>query len=185
MQNDKATVSAATTRKPGWFGKFPLEEIILFLILLLSIFGVAITDYAPAASWAWWIFMVVVLCVSALVIEKSLLHRKDVSFASLLFTQLIHWGGALLAIVLSLVFVKTGRLTYEGSGLVIMLILSLATFLDGYHVGWRFYLAGLFLGITTVLTAYVEEFMWILIVIAIISLLFAAFLEKHLSSRKS
>ena len=46
--------------------------------------------------------------------------------------------------------VKTGQVTYEGAGLVILLILSLATFLNGTHIGWRFYLAGLLLGLTTV-----------------------------------
>ena len=182
--HDKTTiVSAEQARKPLFFRKILIDEIIFFLILMLSIIGVAITDYAPAASWAYWIFMVAVLCVSALVIEKTLAQYKDCSFTRLLLTQLVHWGATLLAIILSLVFVKTGRITYEGSGLVILLILALSTFLDGQHVGWRFYLAGIFLGITAVLTAYVEEFIWILILVAFVGLVVAVFIEKYLRAK--
>jgi membrane-bound acyltransferase YfiQ involved in biofilm formation len=75
-------------------------------------------------------------------------------------------------------------MTYEGIGLVVLLILSLATFLDGYHVGWRFYLTGTFLGITTVLAAYFEQFMWVMFIIAILSVVFAVYLEKYLTSRR-
>lgn len=151
-----------------------------FVIILLSIIGVAITDYAPTASWAYWIFMVAALGTSAVAIEKTLLHRKDVSFTKLWVTQLIHWGVTLVVILLSFTFVKTGRMTNESSGLVILLILSLSTFLDGYHVGWCFYLAGIFLGITAVLAAYFEEFMWIMLVIAATIIVFSIYLEKYL-----
>jgi len=163
--------------------KLETEEMIFFMIMILSIIGVAITDYAPAASWAYWIFMVVVLGVSAIVIEKTLVNRKDSHLSQLILTQVLHWSGTLVAILISFSFVKTGRLTYEGSGLVILLILALSTFLDGYHVGWRYYLAGIFLGLTAVLTAYVEEFMWILVVIAIACVVLSRFLGRHLSAK--
>jgi len=160
-----------------------IEEVVFYLIILLSLVGVAITDYAPTQSWAYWLFMVLVLCASAIVIEKTLLQRKDISFSKLLITQLIHWGVTLLAIILSFAFVQTGRMTYEGSGLVILLILALATILDGYHVGWRFYLLGIFLGISAILAAYLEEFIGILLVIAVVGSVFAAYLEKYLAKR--
>jgi membrane-bound acyltransferase YfiQ involved in biofilm formation len=76
-------------------------------------------------------------------------------------------------------------MTYEGSGLVILLILSLSTFLDGYQVGWRFYLAGIFLAITAILAAFIEEYMWILLVIAIASIVFSTYLEKYLTENEN
>ena len=127
--------------------------------------------------------MVTALAVSSVVIEKTLLHRKDVSFSKLWLTQLLHWGATLMAIFLSFAFVKTGRMTYESSGLIILLILSLSTFLDGFHVGWRFYLAGIFLGITAILAAFVEEYMWILLVMAIVIVVFSTYLEKYLGAK--
>jgi len=166
------------------FKFFGIEEIIFITIILLSIIGVGITDYAPTESWAYWIFMAAVLCACAVLIEKNLLHRKDVSFSKLLITQLVQWGATLIAIMLSFAFVKTGRMTYEGSGLVILLLLSLSTFLDGYHVGWRFYLAGFFLGMSAILAAYVEEFMWILFIIALASIILSIYVEKLLTAKR-
>lgn len=185
MSDDNPLISKINKHRVSFFKQFETEEIIFFTIILLSIIGVAITDYTPTASWAYWIFMVAALCSCAVVIERTLLHRKDVTFTKLLVTQLIHWGVTLIAIILSFAFVKTGRMTYDGSGLVILLILSLLTFLDGYHVGWRFYLAGVFLAITTVLAAYVEEFMWILLIIAVASIVFAVYFEKYLTAKRN
>ncbi|MDD4915881.1 MAG: hypothetical protein PHW13_12685 [Methylococcales bacterium] len=184
MSDIKPLISKINNHANTFFSNLQIEETILFVIILLSIIGVAITDYAPSASWAYWIFMTAALCTCAVVIEKALLHRKDVTFTKLVITQLIHWGVTLLAIIVSFSFVSSGRITYEGSGLIILLILSLSTFLDGYHVGWRFYLAGVFLGITTVLAAYVEEFMWILFAIGMASLFFASYLEKYLTTKR-
>jgi hypothetical protein len=169
--------------KPPASKWFLLEEMLFFAIIILSIVGVGITDYAPAASWAYWVFMVAALCACAVLIEKTLLPDNALSFPRVLTTQLLHWGATLVAILLSFSFVQTGRMTYEGSGLVILLILSLSTFLDGHHVGWRFYLAGIFLGLSAVLVAYVEEFMWILLVIAGVSVAASIFLEKHFSAK--
>ena len=86
--------------------------------------------------------------------------------------------------MLSFAFVKTGRMTSGGSGLVILLLLSLSTFLDGYHVGWRFYLAGFFLGMSAILAAYVEEFMWILFIIALASIILSIYVEKLLTAKR-
>lgn len=183
MFDDKPNIPNAYARAVAYLKRIETEEIIVSIIIFLAIIGVAITDYAPASSWAYWIFMVAVLCVSAIVIEKTLVDKKGASFTNLLVTQSIHWGVTLIAILVSFAFVKTGRMTYEGSGLVILLILALLTFLDGFHVGWRFYLAGIFLGLTAILTAYVEEFMWILVVIAIASVVLSIYLEKYLTAK--
>jgi hypothetical protein len=176
-------MSNNTDGKTSFFNSIKIEEITFFLIILFSIIGVGITDYAPTASWAYWIFMVVVLCISAVIIEKNLLQRKDQSFSQLLTTQLLHWGATLLAILLSFAFVKTGRMTNEGSGLMILLIIALSTFLDGYHVGWRFYVAGIFLGLISIVAAYVEEFMWILFAVGLACLVLAVYVEKYLAAR--
>lgn len=183
--DDKSFTVKVPNRAVELLKEFKTEEIIFFMIILLSVIGVGITDYAPTESWAYWMFMVTALAASAVVIEKTLLHRKDVSFTQLWVTQLLHWGATLIVIILSFAFVKTGRMTYEGSGLVILLILSLSTFLDGFHVGWRFYLAGIFLAITSILAAFVEEYMWILLVIAIASIVFSTYLEKYLTAKEN
>jgi MFS family permease len=160
------------------------EEWIYLAIMLLLMIGVGITDYAPASSWLYWVFMVAALGMAAIVVEKLNTHAKGIPFLKLLAVQLLHWGATLAAVLVSLSLVHTGRLTYEGSGLVVLLLLALATFLDGFHVGWRFYLAGIVLGIATLAAAYFETYLWVILLVAVFSIVFAIYLEKHLSSRE-
>ena len=90
MPEEKPQISNHHKHTISSFKFFGIEEIIFMTIILLSIIGVGITDYAPTESWAYWIFMAAVLCACAVLIEKNLLHRKDVSFSKLLITQLVH-----------------------------------------------------------------------------------------------
>ncbi len=165
--------------------KFNHEEWVYFLVTLLSLIGVAVTDYAPTQSWVYWFCMVAAFATLAIILEKLQVSRKELPFRKLLITQLIHWGGTMLAVMISFSFVKTGRMTYDGDGLLILLILALATFIDGIHVGWRFYLAGLLLGLTTIFAAYFEQFMWIVIVVAVVCMVFAVRLESYLTTETS
>ncbi len=177
MSDEKSTF---LTRTASTLGKFSHEERIYFLITILSLIGVGITDYAPTQSWVYWFCMVAAFATLAIVLEKLQVSTKEVPFRKVLITQLIHWGGTMVAVLISFSFVKTGRMTYDGDGLLILLILALATFIDGIHVGWRFYLAGMLLGLTTIFASYFEQFVWIVIAVAIASVIFAVLLEKYL-----
>jgi hypothetical protein len=176
--------SSLVARISSILAMFKAEEWIYFTLTILVLLGVGITDYAPASSWLYWVFMIAALASAAITVEKLQFHVKGAPFLKLLSVQLIHWGATLIAVLISLSLVNTGRLTYEGSGLIVLILLSLATFLDGLHVGWRFYLIGLLLAITTILVAYFERFVWVILLVAVISIVFAVYLEKYLSSTR-
>jgi hypothetical protein len=63
---------------------------------------------------------------------------------------------------------------------MILLILALSSFLDGFHVGWHFSVLGILLAISVVSISYVEEFMWIIAIIAVILLVASFFWNKYL-----
>jgi hypothetical protein len=56
---------------------------------------------------------------------------------------------------------KSGNLSDIGVSLVILLILALATMLDGMRIGWQFTLLGFFLAAWAVIIAYVKPFIWV------------------------
>jgi len=62
---------------------------------------------------------------------------------------------------------------------VTLLVLALTTFLDGYHVGWRFYLAGLFLFVYTFIAAYLKAVVWIVILLAVPVIIFGLYWDKR------
>ena len=165
-----------------WGIKF--EEIIYLALIGLSLIGVAITNYAPTQSSVYWFIMIAAFASASIALEHLQAPAKGLPFRKVLTAQLIHWGARLVAVLISFTMVKTGQVTYEGAGLVILLILSLATFLNGIHIGWRFYLAGLLLGLTTVAAAYFEQFMWIIFMVIIASIFFTFYLENYLAAKK-
>jgi len=63
---------------------------------------------------------------------------------------------------------QSGRLDETSASLVVLLILALATMLDGIRIGWQLSLVGFFLGACAVLIAYLEQFMLVAGLLAIV-----------------
>ena len=150
-----------------------VEEAALVVTLVLSIIGIGITDFSPAESYRYWSFMVFIFAVMAVVIGRSRTTRSSPVLDNLILMQTIHWGATLLTLACVFLILRAGRLNYEDTGLVILLILGLAMILDGARVGWRFGVLGLLISITAVTAAYLEEFVWIIISIAACLTLFS------------
>lgn len=140
-----------------------IDEIILVAMVVLSLIGVGIIRYYPQDAFIYWLAMNFVFGIAAMVagrtqaLEKG--HVRGHLVKELLIVQSLHWLGSLLAVFGAFVFLHYGRLSPDSAGLVILLILGLATFLDGIRIGWRFSLAGIYLGTTAVIATVVENFM--------------------------
>ena len=98
--------------------------------------------------------------------------------STLLRTQLLHWAGLLVAVRLVFEMLHKGRLDNENTGLVILLLLALSTFIAGIHLGWRLCLVGGFLGAALVAATYLEEYVWVLLIIGL-AILVVVFVLKH------
>lgn len=169
-----AAFYASHAHRMGFF-----EEIILVLAFLLSLIGIGLTNYSPTSSVRFWMAMTLFMAIAGIVIGavKSI-ERKDMA-ANMIVTQLIHWGATLLAVLGVFLLLQAGRLNYDNSALVLLLIIGLSTFLDGYRISWRFSLIGILVAGTAILAAFVEQFIWPVILLALILLIIAIFWERH------
>lgn len=140
--------------------KFQVEEGILIFLLLLSLLGIGITHFSPADGYWYWIIMIIVFAIFAIAIGWLQSKQNEISFKNLLYEQAFHWGSCMLVVGAMFTLLHSDHLTSHNTGLIILLILSLATFLDGQRVGWRFSLVGLFLGISAILVSHFKHFMW-------------------------
>ena len=147
---------------------FGIYEIILTMLILLSIIGIGITDFSPADSHRYWFAMVPVFAGACLILEWSRARGKGLKWTTIVRTQLLLWLGLLLAVRLAYLLLHTGRLDNENIGLIILLLLALTTFFAGIHLGWRLFIVGIFLGVALIGAAYLEEFVWIFLIIAIV-----------------
>jgi len=147
--------------------KFQIEESILILLLFLSMIGVWITDKTPSDGYWYWMIMIFLFGLAAMIIGGMRAKKREHLLRDVLLVQTMHWGGSMLIVLAAFSLLHSGRLDSENTGLVILLILALATFLDGIRVGWRFSMAGVFLGITAVLAGHMRHFIWPVILLAV------------------
>lgn len=154
------------------------EDIVLVLAFMLSLIGVGLTDFSAASSFRFWVAMTVFMAAAAIIIGTvRYIEGEDTGF-DVIFAQFFHWGATLLTVVGIFLLLKAGRLNYENSGLVLLLIIGLATFLDGYRISWRFSLIGAMISVTAIIAAFVEQFIWPVLFVAILVAVIAVFWEK-------
>lgn len=144
-----------------------ITQGIFIALVLFALIGVVIADISPADAHGFWILMLGVFAAASIYCGRQHTDVNGNPVAGTVLKQVIHWGGALVAILCVYTLLHTGRINYEEAGLIMLLVLALATFLAGTHAGWRFYVLGSLLAITTVVAAYLEEFMWVILLLGV------------------
>ena len=143
-----------------------INQIVFSALVVLAMIGIIITNISPATALYYWIFMLILYAGTSIYLGKKLASDKEEDIENFVLKQIIHWGASLVAILCVYTLLHTGRVNHEEAGLIMLLILSLSTFLAGSHVGWHFYLLGALLCTATIVIAYIEMFMWVIILVA-------------------
>jgi hypothetical protein len=168
----------AATEKERPHRFFGIYEIVIMMLIALSIIGIGITDFSPTDSYKYWVAMVPIFCGACLVLEWSRMRGRGSRWTTVLRTQLLLWAGLLVAVRLVFEMLHKGRLDNENTGLVILLLLALSAFIAGIHLGWRLCLVGGFLAVALLAATYLEEYVWILLIIGL-AVLVLVFLWNH------
>lgn len=154
-----------------------LEDGILVFLLILSLAGVAITDYSASDGYGYWLIMVFVFAFFAILTAWIQTKHTNRKFSNIVKHQAMHWSTTLLAVGGGFMLQKSGHLSPDAACFVILLLLSLASMLDGLRIGWRFILVGLFLGTSSVIGAFYNPHMWIDVIIAVVIVVASLFGE--------
>ncbi len=148
--------------------RFQIEEGIFILLLLLSLVGIGITDFSPEDGYGYWLIMVLVFGLLAVLVSWFQSKKGDVDFGAIIKEQTLHWTASLIVVGGAFLLEQAGKLDESSASLVVLLLLSLATMLDGIRVGWQLSLVGFFLGACAIIIAYVEQFMLASALLAIV-----------------
>ena len=154
------------------------DGAIMILLVLLSILGVGITDFSPLSSHWYWLAMVVATGIACIVMEWSRARENGLSVTAIVKKEALGWLGVLLAVRLVYFLFHAGRLNSENTGMVILLILALATFLAGLRLGWRLCMLGGLLSGTLMLATFLEEFLWIVLLVVLAAAAAAYFMAR-------
>jgi hypothetical protein len=162
-----------------------VEEVVLIIVIILSLLGIAVTDFSPQDAFVYWMSMIFVFGICAIItgwFNAKLIHDPEEEghkIKELFKDQFLHWLGALVAVGCLFSFVEAEKIDQETTSLMVLLILALSTYLDGIRIGWRFSLAGFYLAITAVAANFLETFMPWLIALAVIIIGVTVYFEKR------
>ncbi len=159
--------------------KKSMERVALAVVFILAMLGVGVTDYAPLQSLNYWGAMAIILALSGLIMGWSKAQHLKQPVLQSLRVQIVHWIATGIAVFGIFLLLKAGRLNYEGTGLVLLIVLGLATFLDGYRLNLFFSLVGVFIFALAMIAAYIEEYLWVLLIVMLILGVIVFFWERH------
>jgi hypothetical protein len=167
FRKDTVTVPKDKAAERNFIHGFKIFEIIFIILMVLSLIGVGVTDFSPSHSYWYWFAMAPTFACAFLIIEWTRVRSEAKSWVNILKTQLLTWLGLLFAVQVVYLLLRAGRLTYESTGLVILLLLALTTFVAGIQLGFLLCLLGGFLGLTVLMVAYLEQYVWVLVFLAV------------------
>jgi hypothetical protein len=173
----------ATAEKTGRFRRITYYEWVLIALMTLAVVGIGITFFSPQKSYRYWIAMVPVFGAFCLSIEWARLSGKGQDKWAVVRDQLYHWFATLVAVLLVYLLSNAGKLNPQDTSTVILLLLALSTFLAGIQIGWRLYLIGFYLSVVMVTTAFLKDYLWVLILLGILTILVYVLLRSRKRQR--
>lgn len=149
--------------------RLKIDSIIFIILVAAALIGVAMTNSAKTQAYLyWWVLMAieaVVITVWAIWLSHQQVLNKPIRLV--LYEQLVLWLAALAAVFLIYRLMGLGLVDINAAGLLMLLILAFATFIDGALVSWKLFLVSLIFIITLLFASYVEKFIWALILISL------------------
>ena len=171
-----APTSAPAQRSPQ---SRTVLRVVFLVLVLLSIGGVAIMDFAERYALWYWLAMAPIFGGASVGLAwQRTARNSEESAAHFLRRQVLHWGVLVLAILLVFLQQSTEALTPATSGLFALLLLAVATLLAGVHFEWRMAILGAVLAVTFAAAALAEEFFWAILVMAVIAYVVILFLKR-------
>ena len=170
------------TLRDWWRARHRIAMEALFLgVVVLTVIGVALTNIAPAASYRYWLFTVGLFALAGVLTGNLRAREEHRSLFHVTLEQTVHWAVTLLAVLIVHLMLLSGRLTYEATGLILMLLLGQAVALDGFHrTGWRFALLGLAIMAMALFAAWFAAYVWMVVVGGLLLWLAAVLLDAYL-----
>ena len=144
-----------------------LRDLPYGVVLVLTLVGVAYTSFSKRPIVAYWEFLVPVMGVVC--IGTGWRHAHKQARLRLIWTQALHWLAFVVAMNLILLPNVQNMLNSDATGLAILLLLGLGTFVAGVHIlSWQVCLLGLVMALCVPAIAWIEESALIMLLGAIV-----------------
>ncbi len=134
-----------------------LKELPYITVLALTILGVAYTSISHQPLVGYWEFLALAMAVVCIGTGWVHAHSKEVRFR-MLWTQVLHWLAFLVAMNIIVLSDVQRLLTAPGTGLALLMLLALGTFVAGIHVSWQICVLGLAMALAVPAIAWLTTY---------------------------
>jgi hypothetical protein len=110
--------------------RFLWQQLPYVAALVLAVAGVAYTNVSHQPLVGYWEFLAIAICVVCVVTKWPEIQGKEAQLR-LIWTQALHWVGVLVTMNIMLVSGVQQFLPTPATGLVLLTLLALGTFLAG------------------------------------------------------
>jgi hypothetical protein len=177
MQENPATTAPSARDRLGGI----VYHLGLYIFMLVwSVIGLFFTHLDPRYSVLFWEATTIVFAVIAI---GRVLAAGGTGRYRLALKQVAHWGAFLGSMLLLHARQVTEVLNDNSLAIVMLLLLALATFLDGLYVDWRFCVVGVLLGVGVLVVATLANAILVLLLLLVAAVGVLYFL-RHLGRRE-
>jgi hypothetical protein len=156
---------------------FLAQNWLYILMLILAMFGVAVTNVARQAMTAYWIALAPVFAAICIYARWRAIDNEEELNWKLVGEEMLHWTAVMVAMYLVFVADVKQMMNADASALMILTILALGTFTAGIHIGvWRISFVGVVLALGVPLIAWIDQVTLLLVLLAAVLITFLGLL---------
>jgi hypothetical protein len=164
--------------RPQGFGRWLSLRLPYLVVLILAILGVAYTSMSGRPLYGYWEFLGFAIGLACIGIG----WRQTTDRAArkqLIITQALHWTAFLIAMSILLLPSVNNFLNGPATGLALMLLLALGTFVAGIHVSADIAILGIVLALTVPAMAWLKQSALLLVLIGLVIGAFVVIFRPH------
>jgi hypothetical protein len=165
--------------------RFSLRSVLIrdwpyFIMLILGVFGVALTSFARPAVTIFWLILCPLFGIICVAARWREVKDREAQWL-LLRQQVIHWLAIMFTIFLVFVSDVKQMMNADASALMVMTLLALGTFLAGNYSsgGWRISLVGFQLALGVPAVAWLEQSTLLLVLVGGVLIGLAVLIFSH------
>ena len=134
-----------------------LKELPYIIVLVLTLLGVAYTSISHQPLIGYWEFLTLAMGVVCIGTGWLHTHTKEARYR-MVWTQVLHWVAFLVAMNIVVLSEVQKLLTAPGTGLALLMLLALGTFVAGVHVSWQICILGLIMALLVPAIAWLTSY---------------------------
>jgi hypothetical protein len=136
--------------------RLALKELPYILAVVLTILGVAYTSVSRQPLIGYWEFLAVFMGIVCVTTGWLHAHTREARIR-MLWTQALHWVAFLVAMNIVLLPSVQAMLNAPATGLTLLMLLALGTFVAGVHIAWQICVLGVVMAMAVPAIAWLTQ----------------------------